>query len=137
MRKSKYDLFLILKKLKKNKPLNNISTLNNEKRRLEFIRQTLTEMLTTNSINNSNEISGSELKGRAAFSDNLLRKLEVSKNREAHLLEEIKDNLNEVSKIEKQKEKIIKRKEELRIKQQNFIEMKKENINKTKNLFSS
>ena len=34
-------------------------------------------MLTTNSINNSNEISGSELKGRAAFSDNLLRKLEV------------------------------------------------------------
>ncbi len=137
MRKSKYDLFLILKKLKKNKTLNNISTLNNEKRRLEFIRQTLTEMLTTNSINNSNEISGSELKGRAAFSDNLLRKLEVSKNREAHLLEEIKDNLNEVSKIEKQKEKIIKRKEELRIKQQNFIEMKKENINKTKNLFSS
>ena len=125
MRKSKYDLFLILKKLKKNKTLNNISTLNNEKRRLEFIRQTLTEM------------SGSELKGRAAFSDNLLRKLEVSKNREAHLLEEIKDNLNEVSKIEKQKEKIIKRKEELRIKQQNFIEMKKENINKTKNLFSS
>lgn len=137
MKKSKYDLFLILKKLKKNKTLNNISTLNNEKRRLEFIRQTLTEMLTTNSINNSNEISGSELKGRAAFSDNLLRKLEVSKNREAHLLEEIKDNLNEVSKIEKQKEKIIKRKEELRIKQQNFIEMKKENINKTKNLFSS
>ena len=137
MRKSKYDLFLILKKLKKNKTLNNISTLNNEKRRLEFIRQTLTEMLTTNSINNSNEISGSELKGRAAFSDNLLRKLEVSKNREAHVLEEIKDNLNEVSKIEKQKEKIIKRKEELRIKQQNFIEMKKENINKTKNLFSS
>ncbi len=137
MKKSKYDLFLILKKLKKNKTLNNISTLNNEKRRLEFIRQTLTEMLTTNSINNSNEISGSELKGRAAFSDNLLRKLEVSKNREAHVLEEIKDNLNEVSKIEKQKEKIIKRKEELRIKQQNFIEMKKENINKTKNLFSS
>ena len=137
MKKSKYDLFLILKKLKKNKTLNNISTLNNEKRRLEFIRQTLTEMLTTNSINNSNEISGSELKGRAAFSDNLLRKLEVSKNREAHVLEEIKDNLNEVSKIEKQKEKIIKRKEELRIKQQNFIEMKKENVNKTKNLFSS
>ena len=88
-------------------------------------------------INNSNEISGSELKGRAAFSDNLLRKLEVSKNREAHVLEEIKDNLNEVSKIEKQKEKIIKRKEELRIKQQNFIEMKKENIIKTKNLFST
>ncbi len=137
MKKTKYDLFLILKKLKKNKTLNNISTLNNEKRRLEFIRQTLTEMLTTNSINNSNEISGSELKGRAAFSDNLLRKLEVSKNREAHVLEEIKDNLNEVSKIEKQKEKIIKRKEELRIKQQNFIEMKKENINKTKNLFST
>ena len=137
MKKTKYDLFLILKKLKKNKTLNNISTLNNEKRRLEFIRQTLTEMLTTNSINNSNEISGSELKGRAAFSDNLLRKLEVSKNREAHVLEEIKDNLNEVSKIEKQKEKIIKRKEELRIKQQNFIEMKKENIIKTKNLFST
>ena len=137
MKKTKYDLFLILKKLKKNKTLNNISTLNNEKRRLEFIRQTLTEMLTTNSINNSNEISGSELKGRAAFSDNLLRKLEVSKNREAHVLEEIKENLNEVSKIEKQKEKIIKRKEELRIKQQNFIEMKKENIDKTKNLFST
>ena len=137
MKKTKYDLFLILKKLKKNKTLNNISTLNNEKRRLEFIRQTLTEMLTTNSINNSNEISGSELKGRAAFSDNLLRKLEVSKNREAHVLEEIKDNLNEVSKIEKQKEKIIKKKEELRIKQQNFIEMKKENINKAKNLFSN
>ena len=137
MKKNKYDIFLTLKKLKKNKLLNNLSTLNDEKKRLDFVKETLNEMLNQSAVEESGELSGSDLKFRASFTSNLINKLEVSKNREAHVLEEIKDNLNEVSKIEKQKEKIIKRKEELRIKQQNFIEMKKENINKTKNLFSS
>ena len=44
-----------------------------------------------------------------------MNKIQVSKNREAHLLEEIKDNLNEVSKIEKQKEKNYKKEEELKL----------------------
>ena len=136
MKKNKYDLFLILKKLKINKILNNLSTLNKEKKRLEFIRQTLTEMLNGNYLGKSNEITGSELKERAAFSDNLMRKLEVSKNRESHVLQEITDNLSEINKIEKQKEKIIKKKKEFEIRKENLVELKKENIGKPRNFIS-
>ena len=137
MKKNKYDLFLILKKLKMNKIRNNLSTLNNEKKRLEFIRQTLTEMLNGNCLGKSNEITGSELKGRATFSDNLIRKLEVSKNRERHVLKQITDNLSEINKIEKQKEKIIKKKEEFKIKKENLLELKKENIGRPRNFIST
>ena len=102
MKKNKYDIFLTLKKLKKNKLLNNLATLNDEKKRLDFIKETLNEMLNQSSIDKSSELSGSDLKFRASFTSNLIDKLEVSKNRENHVLDEINNNLKEIVKIKKQ-----------------------------------
>ena len=60
MKKNKYDIFLTLKKLKKNKLLNNLSSLNDEKKRLDFVKETLNEMLNQSAAEESGELSGSD-----------------------------------------------------------------------------
>ena len=136
MKKNKYDIFLTLKKLKKNKLLNNLATLNDEKKRLDFIKETLNEMLNQSSIDKSSELSGSDLKFRASFTSNLIDKLEVSKNRENHVLDEINNNLKEIVKIKKQKEKITEKKKFIKIQEEKLKELKKENYFKPKNSVS-
>ena len=136
MKKNKYDLFLVKKKLKKNKLLNNLSTLNDEKKRLNFIKKTLSEMINQNQINQSDEIIGSELKINAYFKQNLMNKIQVSRNRENHVEEEISNNLAEIGKVERQKEKIIDKKRLNKIKKENLLELKKDNFFKPKNSFS-
>ena len=136
MKKNKYDIFLTLKKLKKNKLLNNLSTLNDEKKRLDFVKETLNEMLSQSAVEESGELSGSDLKFRASFTSNLINKLEVSKNRENHVLDEISHNLKEIVKIEKQKEKISEKKKFIKIQEDKIKELKKENYFKPKNSVS-
>ena len=136
MKKNKYDIFLTLKKLKKNKLLNNLSTLNDEKKRLDFVKETLNEMLNQSAVEESGELSGSDLKFRASFTSNLINKLEVSKNRENHVLHEISHNLKEIVKIEKQKEKISEKKKFIKIQKDKVKELKKENYFKPKNSVS-
>ena len=136
MKKNKYDIFLTLKKLKKNKLLNNLATLNDEKKRLDFIKETLNEMLNHSSIDKSSELSGSDLKFRASFTGNLIDKLEVSKNRENHVLDEISNNLKEIVRIKKQKEKITEKKKFIKIQEEKLKELKKENYFKPKNSVS-
>ena len=136
MKKRKYDIFLTLKKLKKNKLLNNLSTLHNEKKRLDFVKETLNEMLNQSSVNKLGELSGSDLKFRASFTSNLINKLEVSKNRENHVLDEISYNLKEIVKIEKQKEKISEKKKFIKIQEDKVKELKKENYFNPKNSVS-
>ena len=136
MKKNKYDIFLTLKKLKKNKLLNNLSTLNDEKKRLDFVKETLNEMLNQSAAEESGELSGSDLKFRASFTSNLIHKLEVSKNRENHVLDEISHNLKEIVKIEKQKEKISEKKKFIKIQEDKAKELKKENYFKPKNSVS-
>ncbi len=133
MKKNKYDLFLVLKKLKKNKLLNNLTTLNEEKKRLKLVKKTLNEMLNDNN-NSETEGLGSEIKFKAAFRSNLLNKLEISNNREGHIDNEIKTNLSEIGKIEKQKEKIKSRKKINQVKKNNLLELKKESFFKPKNI---
>ena len=58
MKKNKYDIFLTLKKLKKNKLLSNLHTLNDEKKRLDFVKETLNEMLNQSAVEESGELSG-------------------------------------------------------------------------------
>ena len=136
MKKNKYDLFLVQKKLKKNKLLNNLSTLNDEKKRLHFIKKTLSEMINQNKLNQSDEISGLDLKINASFKQNIMNKIQVSLNRQNHVEEEISHNLAEIGKIEKQNEKIKEKKRFNQIKKENLIELKKDNLFKPKNLFS-
>ena len=112
MKKNKYDLFLILKKLNKFKLLNNLSALNEEKSKINLVKKTLIEMLSEKSTSDSKEEFGSDIKAMASFRASLMNKLEISSNREGHINNEIKENLSEIGKIEKQKETINLRKED-------------------------
>ena len=134
MKKCKYDLFLILKKLNKLKLLNNLSTLNDEKSKITLIKKTLIEMLSDNNSSDLEEQFGSDIKAKAFFRENLMNKLELSNNRESHINNEIKENLSEIGKIEKQKEKINTRKKINKIKIDNLSELRKENFFRSKNI---
>ena len=127
MKKNKYDLFLTLKKLKKNKLLNNLSTLNDERKKLNFIQETLKDLIETNEKSNFSQLTGSELKRKSKLRASLMNKIQISNNRENHLSNEINHNIFEISKVEEQKKKIKEKKEKDNIKKENFEELKKEN----------
>ena len=133
MKKNKYDLFLVYKKLKKNKLLSSLSTLNNEREKIELVKKTLHEILNETNRNDTSESLASELKSNAHFRQSLMQKLEISNNRQNHLLNEINNNLAEIGKIEEQKKKIKERKKFLDVKTQRLIELKNENFLKAKN----
>ena len=127
MKKNRYDLFLTLKKIKKNKLLNNLSTLNNERKKLNFIQETLKELIVSNEKLNFSQLTGSELKRKGKLRESLMNKIQISNNRETHLSNEINHNIFEISKIEEQKKKIKEKKLKDDIKKENFEELKKEN----------
>ncbi|MFL2661276.1 MAG: hypothetical protein ACJ0G4_04975 [Alphaproteobacteria bacterium] len=127
MKKNKYDLFLTLKKLKRNKLLNNLSTLNNEKEKLNFIQETLKELIITNEKSDFEQLTGSDLKRKSQLRQSLMNKIQISNNRENYLSDEINNNILEISKIEQQKKKIKEKKIKENIKKENFEELKKEN----------
>ena len=127
MKKNRYDLLLTLKKLKKNKLLNNLSTLTNEKKKLNFIQETLRELIESNENSDFFQLTGSDLKRRSELRQSLMNKIEISNNRENHLSDEINNNLLEISKIEEQKRKIKEKKIKENIKKENLEELKKEN----------
>ena len=131
MKKNKYDTFLILKKLKKNKLLNNLNTLSIEKDKIRLVKETLHEMIDASNIYNFEEKLGSNLKVKYNFMKNLLINLKF------HLIGKIicrmiNNNLS-IGKIEKQKEKILEKKKIEEEKKQNLIELKKDNYFKPKN----
>ena len=107
-----------------------------KKKRLDFVKETLNEMLNLSCVDKPGELLGSDLKFRASFTSNLINKLEVSKNRENHVLDEISHNLKEIVKIEKQKEKISEKKKFIKIQEDKVKELKKENYFKPKNSVS-
>ena len=61
------------------------------------------------------------------FNGELIKKLEVSENRYKHLSNEINNNLKQITKIEKQKEKIISKKRKIEKIEIEALELKKEN----------
>ena len=61
------------------------------------------------------------------FNGELIKKLEVSENRYKHLSNEINNNLKQINKIEKQKEKIISKKRKIEKIEIEALELKKEN----------
>ena len=116
MKKKKYQLLNLLKKIKKNKLSLNLNTLSLEKKKLERISEDLKEMLKKSSFNEGEILNSSQLRQTSSFRENLQEKLEISTNREIHLEKEMNDYLGEINKIKKQKEKIDKKiKEEVLI----------------------
>lgn len=109
MKKKKYQLLNLLKKIKKNKLSLNLNTLSLEKKKLERISEDLKEMLKKSSFNEGEILNSSQLRQTSSFRENLQEKLEISTNREIHLEKEMNDYLGEINKIKKQKEKIDKK----------------------------
>ena len=116
MKKKKYQILNLLKKIKKNKLSLNLNTLSLEKKKLERISEDLKEMLEKSSFNEGEILNSSQLRQTSSFRENLQEKLEISTNREIHLEKEMNDYLGEINKIKKQKEKIDKKiKEEVQM----------------------
>ena len=109
MKKKKYQLLNLLKKIKKNKLSLTLNTLSLEKKKLERISEDLKEMLEKSSFNEGEILNSSQLRQTSSFRENLQEKLEISTNREIHLEKEMNDYLGEINKIKKQKEKIDKK----------------------------
>lgn len=110
MKKNKYKVLLKLKKIKKNKLLSNLNTLNDEKEKLLSVKEYLEDVLKHN-IPNEDVVSGNHLKQLSDFNNEISKRLEVSNNRYSHIQTEINNNLMEINLVEKQKEKIISHKQ--------------------------
>ncbi|MAR64046.1 MAG: hypothetical protein CMP43_03470 [Rickettsiales bacterium] len=134
MKKKKYELLGLLKKIKKNKLTSNLNTLNLEKKKLERISDDIKEMLNQSAFNTGEILNSAQLRQTSSFRVNLQEKLEISSNRELHLEKEMNDYLGEISKIKKQREKIDKKiKEESLIIEKNN-ELRESQVFKTKPL---
>ena len=125
MKKKKYDILVKIKKINKIKLVNNLNNLNSEKGKLEDIKDYLEKTLKS-SQPSSEEISGVQLRQISYFNEELIKKLEVSKNRYRHLNNEINSNLEQINKIEKQREKIISKKRKIEKIEIEALENKKE-----------
>lgn len=134
MKKKKYELLGLLKKIKKNKLTSSLNTLNLEKKKLERISDDIKEMLNQSAFNTGEILNSAQLRQTSSFRVNLQEKLEISSNRELHLEKEMNDYLGEISKIKKQREKIDKKiKEEGLIIEKNN-ELRESQVFKTKPL---
>ena len=134
MAKKKYDILSKLKKIRKNKLVSNLGTLNKEQQKLERINSELKDMLDDSKFEIGRTISSGAIRQVSTFRKNLQDKIQVSENREVHLKKEIDTYLNEISKVNKQQEKIEeKKKENLAILEQNK-EIRNSIIPRVKNL---
>lgn len=125
MKKKQYDILVKIKKINKSKLVNNLNNLNSEKGKLEDIKDYLEKTLKS-SQPSSEEISGVQLRQISIFNEELIKKLEVSKNRYKHLNNEINSNLEQINRIEKQREKIISKKRKIEKIEIEALENKKE-----------
>ena len=125
MKKKKYDILVKIKKINKIKLVNNLNNLNSEKGKLEDIKDYLEKTLKSSQLS-SEEISGVQLRQISIFNEELIKKLEVSKNRYKHLNNEINSNLEQINRIEKQREKIISKKRKIEKIEIEALENKKE-----------
>ena len=126
MKKKKYDILVKIKQINKNKLVYNLNNLNSEKAKLEDIKNYLEKTL-KDSQPSSEEMSAVQLRQISNFNGELIKKLEVSENRYKHLSNEINNNLKQITKIEKQKDKIISKKRKIEKIEIEALELKKEN----------
>ena len=109
MKKTKFDLLLMLKKLKKNKSLANLNFLNVEEKKLSKIQVSLGELLKTSELPKNILLSSIQIRQISNYQNQLQEKLTITHNRNQYIKNEIKNNLMELSKINKQKENIEKK----------------------------
>ena len=131
-KKTKFDLLLLLKKIKKNKSVSEYNTLSNEKRKLISIKRSLIELLKISNFPKNIITNSREIKQISHYQNELQNRLKISKNREYFLNQEINSNMKKIAELKKQEELIL---EKLKIdnkKEQSKMENKNEVVSLNK-----
>lgn len=127
MNNKKFNLLLKLKKVKKSKSIQGLNTLNKEKSKLSNIQESLGKILETAQFPEGEEMTSSFLRQISTYQNQIQDKLNTSLNRQKYLSSEILNNINELSRLNKQTE-IIEKKISAINKEKNEILEKKSEI---------
>ena len=114
MKKTKFDLFLLLKKLKKNKSLANLNLLNTESQKLFKIQKKLDEMLSASKYPKNKLLTSNEIRQISNYQNQIQEKLTITHNRNQYINKEIKNNAKELADVNKQTEKIQKKLDQIK-----------------------
>ena len=113
MNKKKFNLLLMLKKVKKSKSVSGLAMLNKEKEKIKNIQQSLYKILNTSNFPKDELISSSFMRQTANYQNEIQQKLDTSINRKKYLSTEILNVVQELTKINKQTEVIEKKIDEI------------------------
>ena len=126
MNNKKFNLLLKLKKVKKSKSIQGLNTLNKEKSKLSNIQESLGKILETAQFPEGEEMTSSFLRQISTYQNQIQDKLNTSLNRQKYLSSEILNNINELSKLNKQTEKIEKKISAIKKEKNEILEKKSE-----------
>lgn len=126
MNNKKFNLLLKLKKVKKSKSIQGLNTLNKEKSKLSNIQESLGKILETAQFPEGEEMTSSFLRQISTYQNQIQDKLNTSLNRQKYLSSEILNNINELSKLNKQTEIIEKKISAIKKEKNEILEKKSE-----------
>ena len=126
MNNKKFNLLLKLKKVKKSKSIQDLNTLNKEKSKLSNIQESLGKILETAQFPEGEEMTSSFLRQISTYQNQIQDKLNTSLNRQKYLSSEILNNINELSKLNKQTEIIEKKISTIKKEKDEILEKKSE-----------
>lgn len=126
MNNKKFNLLLKLKKVKKSKSIQGLNTLNKEKSKLSNIQESLGKILETAQFPEGEEMTSSFLRQISTYQNQIQDKLNTSLNRQKYLSLEILNNINELSKLNKQTEIIEKKISAIKKEKNEILEKKSE-----------
>ena len=126
MNNKKFNLLLKLKKVKKSKSIQGLNTLNKEKSKLSNIQESLGKILETAQFPEGEEMTSSFLRQISIYQNQIQDKLNTSLNRQKYLSSEILNNINELSRLNKQTEIIEKKISTIKKEKNEILEKKSE-----------
>ena len=126
MNDKKFNLLLKLKKVKKSRSIQGLNTLNKEKAKLSDIQESLGKILETAQFPEGEEMTSSFLRQISTYQNQIQDKLNTSLNRQKYLSSEILNNINELSKLNKQTEIIEKKISAIKKEKNEILEKKSE-----------
>ena len=106
MKEKKFNLLLTLKKLKKNKSLNGLSTLIEERKKLTNINKTLSDMMNSSYFPKNELMSSGLVQQISKYQREIQQKIDTSKSRKEYLSTEISQNLKQLAELKKQTDTI-------------------------------
>ena len=106
MKEKKFNLLLILKKLKKNKSRNGLNTLIEEREKLTNINKTLSDMMNSSCFPKNELMSSGLIQQISKYQGEIQQKIDTSKSRKEYLSAEISQNLKQLAELKKQTDTI-------------------------------